>query len=336
MTKRSPSNQIIVVTPVFEDSRASGILFKELAKQFDRAITIVAIDDCSTIQPLKISVLDTAGIDGIIIRLKRNVGHQRAISVGLSFISEYISEIHTIVVMDSDGEDAPESILKLMSGLEDKDTDIVVAQRARRFETLRFKVFYTFYKFLFRLMTGRTLNFGNFMAMKPSSLRRLIVMQELTLHIAGAVVASKLRAKSCLLDRGKRYAGKSRMNFVGLVLHGFRGLMVFAEDVLVRVGIACAITAALTAIAAIAAVALKIFGIATPGWFSVAIGILFLTFLQTIALSIMALMTLMLTGVARGGNTTPLLENMALIEGVTKTHGNQLLQEAGPESRIFL
>ena len=30
------------------------------------------------------------------------------------------------------------------------------------------------------------------------------------------------------------------MNFVGLALHGFKGLMVFAEDVLVRVGIACA------------------------------------------------------------------------------------------------
>lgn len=88
------------------------------------------------------------------------------------------------------------------------------------------------------------------------------------------------------------------MNFVGLALHGFRGLMVFAEDVLVRVGIACALLAVLSVIGGIAAVVLKVLGIATPGWFSVTIGILVLVFLQTGALT---LMTLMLTGIVRGG-----------------------------------
>jgi hypothetical protein len=43
----------------------------------------------------------------------------------------------------------------------------------------------------------------------------------------------------------------------------------------------------------------KLIGFATPGWFSVALGILFLVFLQTGALT---LMTLMLTGVVRGGS----------------------------------
>jgi hypothetical protein len=92
------------------------------------------------------------------------------------------------------------------------------------------------------------------------------------------------------------------MNFVGLILHGFKGLMVFAEDVLIRVCIACVITAFLTAIGALCALALKILGISTPGWFSIALGILFLTFLQTIVLSLIALMTLMLTGVVRSGS----------------------------------
>jgi hypothetical protein len=91
------------------------------------------------------------------------------------------------------------------------------------------------------------------------------------------------------------------MNFVGLVLHGFRGLMVFAEDVLVRVGIVCALVAGLTVIAGLVAIFLKLAGFATPGWFSVAMGILFLTFLQTGALT---LMTLMLTGVVRSGAAT--------------------------------
>jgi hypothetical protein len=136
------------------------------------------------------------------------------------------------------------------------------------------------------------------MAIKGAALRRLVVMQELWIHVAACVLVSKLRIATCPLDRGPRYAGQSKMNFVGLALHGFRGLMVFAEDVLVRVGIACTIVAALSVVGSIVAVLLKVLGFATPGWFSVALGILLLVFLQTGALT---LMTLMLTGVVRGG-----------------------------------
>jgi hypothetical protein len=50
--------------------------------------------------------------------------------------------------------------------------------------------------------------------------------------------------------------------------------------------------------ASLLAIALKLAGFATPGWFSVALGILLLVFLQTGALT---LMTLMLTGVVRSG-----------------------------------
>ncbi|MEN3967503.1 hypothetical protein VOJ73_14390, partial [Mammaliicoccus sciuri] len=68
---------------------------------------------------------------------------------------------------------------------------------------------------------------------------------------------SKLRVSTCALDRGPRYAGRSKMNFVGLALHGFRALMVFAEDVLVRVGIACTLIAGLSVLGSLLAVALK-------------------------------------------------------------------------------
>ena len=130
------------------------------------------------------------------------------------------------------------------------------------------------YKRFFSLMTGRAISFGNFMALKAHAVKRLVVMQELSIHVAGAVLASKLRTGVCSLDRGPRYAGQSKMNFVGLALHGFKGLMVFAEDVLVRVGIACALIASLSVIGAGAAVVLKLLGFSTPGWFSVALGIL--------------------------------------------------------------
>jgi hypothetical protein len=218
--------------------------------------------------------------------------------------------------MDSDGEDLPSTIPDLLERLHSDEVDVVVAQRKSRVETFRFKAFYAVYKRLFSLMTGNSISFGNFMALKPHAVKRLVAMQELSIHVASAVLASKLRTEICALHRGPRYAGQSKMNFVGLALHGFKGLMVFAEDVLVRVGIACAMIASLSVIGAIVAVVLKLLGFSTPGWFSVALGILVLMFLQTGAL---ALMTLMLTGVVRGGTVSTAMAYHEFIEQIFET-----------------
>ena len=199
-----------------------------------------------------------------------------------------------------------------MAPLQAPDVDIVVAQRKSRVETFWFKTFYVVYKRLFQLLTGRKISFGNYMALKPNAVKRLAAMQELWTHIAGCALTSKLRIAPQLIDRGPRYAGQSKMNFVGLALHGFKALMVFAEDVLVRVGIACALIAALSVLISFVAIALKLMGFATPGWFSVAFGILVLVFMQTGALT---LMTLMLTGIARSGTTNP-VDYLALIDTV--------------------
>jgi hypothetical protein len=288
----------VVVTPVFEDAEASTRLFQELGTLFGARVHVVAVDDGSVRQPVDTASMQAAGIDGTVIRLRRNVGHQRAIAVGLSYVADALRDARPVIVMDSDGEDLPASIPELLQRLSPPDVDVVVAERRTRVETLRFKAFYVVYKLLFKLLTGRTIGFGNFMALKPAAVRRVTAMQELWTHVASCVLGSRLRIAPRLLDRGPRYAGKSKMNFVGLALHGFRGLMVFAEDVLVRVGIACTIVAALSVVCGLVSVGLKLSGFATPGWFSTSIGILLLVFLQTGAL---ALMSLMMTGVSRSG-----------------------------------
>jgi hypothetical protein len=91
------------------------------------------------------------------------------------------------------------------------------------------------------------------------------------------------------------------MNFTGLVLHGCRALMIFAEDVLLRTCLLCGGVAAVSIIAMLVTVILKAIDMATPGWFSVALGLLLLVLLQTGTLT---LMMLMLTGMVRGINLT--------------------------------
>ena len=250
------------------------------------------------------------------LKLRRNVGHQRAIAIGLSYAAEHLVPGQQVVVMDSDGEDLPSTIPALLAQLDNPAVDVVVAQRKSRVETFRFKAFYQVYKRFFGVMTGRPISFGNFMALKPAAVKRLVSMQELPIHVAAAVLASKLRTDVCPLDRGPRYAGQSKMNFVGLALHGFKALMVFAEDVLVRVGIASALIATFAVVGSVAAVVLKLMGYSTPGWFSLVLGILVLLFLQTAAL---ALMTLMLTGVMRSGSVVTAVAHRDFIDEILET-----------------
>lgn len=314
MTKSTnlTDQRFAVVMPVYEDKEASTRLLNELFAEYGNRAYVVIVDDGSLHQSVRSTVLSDAGLSGVVIKLKRNVGHQRAIAIGLNYVADHHPDIACTVVMDSDGEDTPQSIRQLVAPLSNPNVDVVVAQRKSRIETIRFKAFYLVYKALFQLLTGRKISFGNFMAIAPTGLKRLVAMQELWMHVAGCVLSSKLRIQTLPLDRGPRYAGKSKMNFVGLALHGFRALMVFAEDVLVRVGMMCALVAGLTISASFLAIGLKLANFATPGWFSVALGILLLVLLQTGALT---LMTLMLTGVVRAGAPNQ-IDYRAYIDGV--------------------
>lgn len=291
---------LVVITPVFEDAAVAARLYGDLARTLGHEATIVAVDDGSVREPVPASAIADAGLTGSIIRLRRNVGHQRAIAVGLNYVADRLPG-STVIVMDSDGEDVPATIPQLLEPLASPDVDIAVARRQQRRESLAFQAFYHVYRAIFWLLSGRRIRFGNFMAIKPAGLRRLAAMPELWIHVASSVLMSRLRIAFRPIDRGQRYAGRSKMNFSSLVLHGVRALMVFAEDVLVRVVIVCAAIAVGSVLMIGLSLVLKLIGFATPGWFSVALGILLLVLLQTGALT---LMTLMLSGVVRAGSLT--------------------------------
>jgi glycosyltransferase involved in cell wall biosynthesis len=292
----------VVVTPIYEDSEAAARLFRELHKSLGADVYIVAVDDGSVRTPVDPGIIAEAGLHGVVLRLKRNVGHQRAIAIGICYVADVAPDA-LCIVMDSDGEDLPETIPDLVSALDAAGADAAVASRASRVETVRFKAFYQLYRLFFRLFAGREISFGNFMALRPAAVKRLAAMQELWTHVAACLIASKLKIAPRAIHRGPRYAGQSRMNFPGLVLHGFRALMVFAEDVLVRVGLFCLVVMGVSAVGIAAAAILKAFGLATPGWFSVVLGVLVLILFQTGALT---LMCLMLAGISRNSALHPI------------------------------
>ena len=158
-------------------------------------------------------------------------------------------------------------------------------------ESFKFKLFYEVYRLIFKLLTGHKIRFGNFMALKLTALKRLLTYTELSTHVAGTVILSKCRINSVPIDRGPRYAGQSKMNFSGLVLHGLRALMIFADFVLVRLGLASLTFIGVIFTVIMATIFLKSIGMATPGWFSITLGMLTLLLIQIAAFVLMFLMT---------------------------------------------
>ena len=291
----NPQQSLVVVMPVYEDRTSARQLLTELAKACPELPYIIAVEDGSVRDPLRGNDIAQAGLGGEVLYLTRNMGHQRAIAVGLAYASLHLKP-ETVVVMDSDGEDRPEAVAQLIERLHQGDVDAVVARRRKRSESLKFRVFYAAYKLFFKALTGKTIAFGNFSALSPLALRRVASMQEAWVHYAASLMISRLRIGEVPTDRGKRYAGQPHMNFVSLSLHGMRSIMVFAEDVLVRVGLSCTLLAAGSVLLLAVTVLLKLIGFATPGWFSTAMGILIIIIMQA---GVLTFVTLMVSGLVR-------------------------------------
>lgn len=280
---------LVIVTPVYEDTESFYQLAQKIENIYQDQVTVIAVEDGSLHQVIDMQQCpSTMGVH--VLRLKRNVGHQKAIAIGLSYLEDKISKSTRVVVMDSDGEDRPETINELTKALEQDTIDIAVSVRKSRVESFKFKLFYQVYRLIFKLLTGHNIRFGNFMALRLGSMKRLLTYAELQTHLAGTVILAKCRINSVLIDRGPRYAGQSKMNFAGLVLHGLRALMIFADFVLVRLGIASLIFIGVIAAVIIATIFLKSIGMATPGWFSIALGMLTLLLIQIAAFVLMFLM----------------------------------------------
>src|SRR5688572_11518641 len=110
----------------------------------------------------------------------------------MGYVADRMPGAH-VLVMDSDGEDIPETALILLQSLKSGGVDIVVAKRKQRQESLVFKAFYALYKLVFVTLSGRGISFGNFMALTPVAVRRLTAMPELWIHVASSVLLSRLR-----------------------------------------------------------------------------------------------------------------------------------------------
>ena len=98
---------ISVVTPVYNDWESFVILandLSDLAVKFDLKINLIAVNDGS-IKQFDNSELNSLNLNEIkILKLVCNLGHQRAIAIGLVEAYSY-QDTDGVIVLDCDGED---------------------------------------------------------------------------------------------------------------------------------------------------------------------------------------------------------------------------------------
>lgn len=291
---------ITIVVPVFDDEPSLQALMKHVQAALGSAklsAQFVIVDDGSP------RTVDAEGLSAVVnlpvqvIHLCRNVGHQRAIAIGLSHVVS--TELATtIVIMDGDGEDRPADIPKLISALASTEPGvIVVAKRASRSEGILFGICYHVYRALFRVLTGYAFQFGNFSAMRLEAARRLTAMPELWINLPAAVLRSRLAVHPVAIDRGHRYFGQSKMRPTSLVLHGFSAIAVFADRVLTRLAMGAAAIVAFVTIASFVAIVMKIAGLASPGWATSVIATSLVLMLLACMLALIGLMMTLTGGV---------------------------------------
>lgn len=262
-----------VVVPVFDDWESFALLARELDRQAELLgcdLIVSAIDDGSHSEATAVeSVVEqlTSLAKLEIVRLAVNVGHQRAIAVGLCRAAE-LGDADAVLVMDADGEDPPHAIASLLASAGNKRDFCVVAARRKRTEGLRFRASYVLYKTIFTLVTGKKISFGNFSLTSLGYVRRLVALPDLWNNLPAAILRSRLPVDQVSVDRGRRFAGESKMNFTSLVVHGFSAISVYAETIFVRLLLVTIGMMGLTFLAVATVVLLRLLApaYATPGW----------------------------------------------------------------------
>ena len=315
---------LIVLIPVFNDWEAVAALLPALDHELESCgvpTKVVLIDDGST-EPLRDHLRghNFRWITGLeILSLRRNLGHQRALAIGLAWV-EGNRSCRAVIVMDGDGEDSPTDVPRLVQKLVDeKERKIVFAERMKRAETPLFRLFYWAYRILHLLLTGIPVRMGNFSVIPRQCLARLVVVSDLWNHYAASVLKARLPFGMLPTQRATRLTGQSRMNFVSLVVHGLSAISVFGDRVGVRLLVGTSLMAIVVSLSLATVFAIRLgTNLAIPGWATYTAGILL------IILVLMFVLILVFVLVVLGGRDSsgflPLRDYVYFVHHVQKVY----------------
>jgi len=226
-------NNFIILTPTFNDWKSLSKLLFEIEKNIAGLkgnFRTLVINDASTLKP-KLNLKNIKHLRKIkIITLKKNLGSQKSICLGLKYLKKKKTKA-IITIIDSDGEDDPKKIKKLINLAKKNPNSIITANRLKRTENIFFRFLYKLHLIITFLLTGKYIDFGNYCSFNSSNLKKILSNANLWLACSAGIKKNCGSLKSYYIDRKKRYFEFSKAKFSFLFEHALNIISVFKSDV---------------------------------------------------------------------------------------------------------
>ena len=224
----------IILLPVYNDWQSLSKLLHQMNDVFknyrETETEVLLINDCS----IEKNIIKNEGLPSIkkisIINLNKNVGSQKAISIGLNYLKK-IKQKSIITILDSDGEDDIKKIPIMFESAKNNEEKVIVSSRTKRQDNALFKLAYFIHKVFTLLFTFKWISYGNFSSFNSNQLEKILSNNSSWLAISSCI------AKNCEIikikaERKKRLIGISKLSLISLVNHSLRVNAVFLSRVI--------------------------------------------------------------------------------------------------------
>ena len=278
-----------IVVPCFNEETGMQELIRRCCESAASVVgegyELILVDDGSTDGTWQAITSEIGSRRNIVaIKLSRNFGHQVALTAGLSAVKG-----RAVLVIDADLQDPPELLEGMLEKMNDSGADVVYGQRKSRAGDSRFKTFTAslFYQLLERstdiLIPVDT---GDFRLMSRRVSDIIAQMPERDRFIRGMVASVGFKQVAFPYDRQQRYAGSTKYPLLKMIRFAADAFLGYSMGLL-RFSSIAAFGLLLTL------VGLAIYSLyswayleVVPGWTSIMIAIITVSFFQLVALSV--------------------------------------------------
>ncbi|WP_280980560.1 MULTISPECIES: glycosyltransferase family 2 protein [unclassified Bradyrhizobium] len=246
---------------------------------------IVLVDDGSADGTWQaISAETERGSNIVGIRLSRNFGHQVALTAGLATATGEL-----VLVIDADLQDPPELLSPMIEVLKRDGADVVYGQRKTRagegwFKTKSASIFYRLLK--------RASSFpipvdaGDFRLMTSRVAQLVAEMPERDRFIRGMVASVGFKQVAFMYDRDQRFSGASKYPLSKMVRFAIDALLSYSSTLLRLLSASAALLLVTIIAVSVYSIYSSLYLEMVPGWTSLMISHLVVSFFQLASLSI--------------------------------------------------
>jgi len=223
----------IILIPVYNDERSLNKLLQNIDRHLETSVgfetEILILDDKSE-KKINLKNNKFKNFEKIaILRVKENIGSQKVIAVGLNYLKD-LKENFFITIMDSDGEDNPIEISRMLALASNNSESVITSNRKSRSEPLIVKVLYKIHLFLTFLFSIKWISFGNFTTFNSINLKNILNDNSSWLAYSASIIKN-CKIKRLYAKREKRYFDKSKISLLKLIEHSIRINSVFSNRV---------------------------------------------------------------------------------------------------------